>query len=110
MSAFNRTEKDDEWPKGDDLAIREQLTQRGFRVLVTLAGAAAGLYVMLTGGQGLIFFGLFVGICGIYQLWHFITRAARANGATRAELARNPPEARGGAGDADKTDGYIWSE
>ena len=101
MSAMGHTDADERWPLGDDLAIRESLTQRGFRVLLTLAGAAAGLYVVLTGGQGLIYFGPFVGLCGVYQLWHLITRAARANGATHAELVRK---------DDGPHDGQIWSE
>jgi len=83
-----RTQRDDEWPRGDDPVVRAHLTQTGFRVLLTLAGAAAGLYVMLSGGRGLIYVGPFVGICGVYQLWHWITRTARANGATHAELVR----------------------
>lgn len=98
-----RNAHDDEWPRGDDLAIREKLTQRGFRVLLTLAGAAAGLYVMLTGGQGIIYVGPLVGICGLYQLWHHIVRAARANGATHAELVRKERDSGG-------NDGYHWSE
>lgn len=104
MSHFRKTQQDLDWPRGDDPAIREQLTQRGFRVLLTLAGAAAGLYVVLTGGQGVIFFGPFVGICGVYQLWHLVTRAARTNGATHADLVQHEPPA------VHDADGYEWSD
>jgi len=82
------TTDDDCWPKGVDESISARLTQPGFRVLLTLAGAAAGLYVVLSGGQGVAYLGPFVGACGVYQLWAAIVRAALAHGATHAEWVR----------------------
>ena len=87
MSRLNHTDDDDRWPHSDDPAIHAALTQKGFHILLTLAGAAAGLYVMLT-GNGVLYLGPFVGICGVYELWWGITRAGLSNGATHTELVR----------------------
>lgn len=76
------------WPIGQDAGIAARLSQPGFRVLATLAGAGAGLYVMLTGGQGVVFFGPFIGVCTVYELWALIVCSARNVGARHAEIVR----------------------
>lgn len=103
MSAFNRTQQDLDWPKGDDPSITAKLAQAGFRVLLTLAGAAAGWYLVASGGQTVLYLGPLVGISAWYGWLGPLWRAARHHGATQWELVEHrpaPPE----------NDGQIWSE
>ena len=70
----------DPYPLGIDAAITESMTQRGFRLLLTLAWAPAGLYLMVTGGANIVYLGPLVGISGLYAMLGPLWRAARRYG------------------------------
>jgi hypothetical protein len=103
MGTFGHTTDDDRWPLGEDLAIREKLTQKGFRLLLTLAGAAAGWYLAVSGPSGVFYLGPLIGICSWYGWLGPLLRAARNYGAREWELVETRPAERDG-------DGQIWSE
>lgn len=74
-----------------DPVIRRKLMPKPFvlRVLVTLAGAAAGLYVaFIVPGQGWFYVGPFVGMAAIYAAWKAIVSFGRANGGTKQEIRK----------------------
>lgn len=74
---------------GTDPAIQRTLFPKPFvlRVLVTLIGAAAGLYVgFIVPGQGWFYVGPFAGMAAIYAAWKAIVSFGRANGATKQEI------------------------
>ena len=70
----------DPYPLGIDAAITESMTQRRFRLLLTLAGAASGLYLAITGGQHVIYLGPLVGVAGWYSFIGPLWRVARRYG------------------------------
>lgn len=62
--------------------------QTGFKVLLTLAGAVPGLYIVFeTGGRnGMTYLGPFVGMATVYALWGWIMGLANGMGAKTYEI------------------------
>lgn len=119
MSAFNRTEKDDRWPLGQDEGIRALLNPATVKVSATLAGAAPGLYVLFTtpNATPVLYAGPVIGPCVVMAFWWLLTRAGRHHGATHAELVRKTAETGADEWAANErrpvppeNDGWLWGE
>ena len=78
--------QDERWPTAP---CPPRPMQTGFRVLLTLAGAATGLYLVLTGGQNVVYLGPIMGVAGWYGFLGPLWRAARNLGATHWQMVRH---------------------
>lgn len=84
----------DNAPRTDEPELHEEM-ERGkgaLKVLVTLAGATAGLYVAFTTPNGIVYVGGLAGMYGFYKAFSVLTRLGRHWGAKSYEIVEVPPK------------------